>query len=224
MRRYIYFDENACNENGWYNLRIQGSLRDIDRLSGKLMRGMKVTLIDPSGGFQLEAELEFDETWRCWYGKPVGVVEYLVPAYWLTSAEAEEATRLISGNEFDQAIDLIQNPKRECAPWDKPPWWLSRSLVGHVLEAVLRFGINVPKSVLIGPAWQVMSLSRQEAFHLGEAIAHLLKEKPQEMFITDRYPGVPDVGRLAASYIRDACQIPELYDAVAIFPGWMEDR
>ena len=55
----IYFDENAGDQLGRYDLGIPGSLRDLDRLAGKLVSGMHVTLHD-DGDLELEAVLEYD--------------------------------------------------------------------------------------------------------------------------------------------------------------------
>ena len=66
----IYFDENAGDQAGRYDLGIPGSLRDIAPLAGKLASGMHVTLHDDQN-LEVEAILEFDHAGNPWMALPL---------------------------------------------------------------------------------------------------------------------------------------------------------
>lgn len=66
----IYFDENAGDQAGRYDLGIPGSLRDIAPVAGKLTSGMHVTLHD-NQQMEVEAILEFDHDSGRWMGVPM---------------------------------------------------------------------------------------------------------------------------------------------------------
>ncbi len=66
----IYFDENAGDERGRYDLGIAGSRRDIERLAGKLSNGVHVLLYDGQE-IEVEAVLEFDQALNRWMALPL---------------------------------------------------------------------------------------------------------------------------------------------------------
>jgi hypothetical protein len=66
----IYFDENAGDTRGRYDLGIQGSRRDLDILAGKLRNGLHVTLYDGQE-IEVEAVLEFDQASNRWMASPL---------------------------------------------------------------------------------------------------------------------------------------------------------
>jgi hypothetical protein len=66
----IYFDENAGDERGRYDLGIPGARRDLDRLAGKLGDGVHVLLYDGQQ-IEVEAVLEFDPTSNRWMASPL---------------------------------------------------------------------------------------------------------------------------------------------------------
>jgi len=66
----IYFDENAGDERGRYDLGIAGSRRDLERLTGKLGNGVHVVLYDGQE-IEVEAILEFDQASNRWMALPL---------------------------------------------------------------------------------------------------------------------------------------------------------
>ncbi len=66
----VYFDENAGNEHGRYDLGIPGSRRDLVQLAGKLSNGDHVMLYDRQE-FEVEAVLEFDPASNRWMAVPL---------------------------------------------------------------------------------------------------------------------------------------------------------
>ncbi len=66
----IYFDENAGDERGRFDLGIPGALRDIEPIASQLSDGMHVILYD-SEELEVEAVLEFDQEYRCWMADPL---------------------------------------------------------------------------------------------------------------------------------------------------------
>lgn len=56
----IYFDDNAGDERGRYDLGIPGSRRDLEPLAAELSNGVHVMLYDGQE-IEVEAVLEFDE-------------------------------------------------------------------------------------------------------------------------------------------------------------------
>ena len=66
----IYFDENAADENGRYDLGIPGSRRDLASLAGELTDGVHVMLYDRQE-IEVEAVLEFDEASERWMAQPL---------------------------------------------------------------------------------------------------------------------------------------------------------
>ncbi len=66
----IYFDENAGDGNGRYDLGIPGSRRDLAPLAGELGNGLHVMLYDGQE-IEVEAVLEFDEASDRWMALPL---------------------------------------------------------------------------------------------------------------------------------------------------------
>ena len=66
----IYFDENAGDENGRYDLGIPGSRRDLAPLAGELSNGVHVMLYDGKD-IEVEAGLEFDAASGRWMALPL---------------------------------------------------------------------------------------------------------------------------------------------------------
>ena len=66
----IYFDGNAGDERGRFDLGIPGSSRDIKRLAGKLTEGLRVALYDDEE-LEVEAVLEFDTKYNIWMARPL---------------------------------------------------------------------------------------------------------------------------------------------------------
>jgi hypothetical protein len=66
----IYFDENAGDERGRYDLGIPGARGDLDRLAGKLGDGVHVLLYDGQE-IEVEAVLEFDQPSNRWMASPL---------------------------------------------------------------------------------------------------------------------------------------------------------
>jgi hypothetical protein len=66
----IYFDENAGDERGRYDLCIPGSRRDLEQLAGKLGNGVHVMLYDGQE-IEVEAVLEFDQASNRWMALPL---------------------------------------------------------------------------------------------------------------------------------------------------------
>ena len=65
----IYFDTNACDEDGRYWLSLAGCLPDIERLGDTLHPGMRVILY-MTDELEVEATLEWDEVHQRWLGCP----------------------------------------------------------------------------------------------------------------------------------------------------------
>ena len=61
----IYFDENARDERGRYDLGLPGSLQDIGPIAAQLTNGMRVILYDTEE-LEIEAVLEYDENYKRW--------------------------------------------------------------------------------------------------------------------------------------------------------------
>lgn len=80
----IYFDENAGDERGWYDLGIPGSLRDIKPVAKKLANGLRVILYDGQE-IEVEAVLEYNDDTKRWMALPL----------WETSSTATAS--LVSG-------------------------------------------------------------------------------------------------------------------------------
>jgi hypothetical protein len=66
----IYFDENAGDARGRYDLGIPGSRQDLERLSAKLGEGVRVMLYDGQE-IEIEAVLEFDRSSNRWMALPL---------------------------------------------------------------------------------------------------------------------------------------------------------
>ena len=66
----IYFDENAGDGNGRYDLGIPGSRRDLAPLAGELSDGVHVMLYDGQE-IEVEAVLEFDAASDRWMALPL---------------------------------------------------------------------------------------------------------------------------------------------------------
>lgn len=66
----IYFDTNAGDENGRFDLGISGSLADIEPILADLKDGMRVVLYD-GDGLEVEAVLEFDKRYARWMALPI---------------------------------------------------------------------------------------------------------------------------------------------------------
>lgn len=66
----IYFDENAGDARGRYDLGIAGARRDIKRLTGKLGDGLHVLLYD-GGNIEVEAVIEYDQAANRWMASPL---------------------------------------------------------------------------------------------------------------------------------------------------------
>lgn len=66
----IYFDENAGDERGRYDLGIPGSRRDLEQLAGKLGNGVHILLYDGQE-IEVEAVLEFDQASNRWMALPL---------------------------------------------------------------------------------------------------------------------------------------------------------
>jgi hypothetical protein len=66
----IYFDENAGDENGRYDLGIPGSRRDLAPVAGELSNGVHVMLYDGQE-IEVEAVLEFDAASDRWMALPL---------------------------------------------------------------------------------------------------------------------------------------------------------
>ena len=66
----IYFDENAGDEHGRYDLGIPGSRRDVEQLAGKLSNGVHVMLYDGQN-IEVEAVVEFDQASHRWMASPL---------------------------------------------------------------------------------------------------------------------------------------------------------
>src|SRR3954466_2385329 len=101
-----------------------------------LERGLSVILLDPWVGFQIDAQLEYDEEYHLWVGVPVSDTRYLVPAYWLSDADVDEVIRLLRSQDPDGVLDLVQVDERSFRPWDEAPWWLSRDMLGDIVQVL----------------------------------------------------------------------------------------
>ena len=66
----IYFDENAGDQHGRYDLGITGARRDLERLSGRLEDDTHVLLYDGED-IEVEAVLEFDQASNRWMALPL---------------------------------------------------------------------------------------------------------------------------------------------------------
>jgi hypothetical protein len=73
----IYFDPNAGDEAGRFDLGITGSLRDIEPIASKLKNGMRVVLYDGEE-LEVEALIEFDIRYQRWMAIPIwSTLKYL---------------------------------------------------------------------------------------------------------------------------------------------------
>ncbi len=66
----VYFDENAGDQRGRYDLGIPGSRRDLEALAGELRSGVHVMLYDGQE-IEVEAVLEFDQASDRWMALPL---------------------------------------------------------------------------------------------------------------------------------------------------------
>jgi hypothetical protein len=66
----IYFDENAGDEKGRFDLGIPGSLRDIAPIAGQVRDGLHVMLYD-NEALEVEAVLEFEPAYQRWMARPL---------------------------------------------------------------------------------------------------------------------------------------------------------
>ena len=66
----IYFDPNAGDERGRFDLGIPGALSDIELISSEFSDGMHVILYD-NDQLEVEAVLEFDQKYQRWMAHPL---------------------------------------------------------------------------------------------------------------------------------------------------------
>jgi hypothetical protein len=66
----VYFDENAGDARGRFDLGIPGSRRDLETLAGELRNGAHVLLYDGQE-IAVEAILEFDQASDRWMAMPL---------------------------------------------------------------------------------------------------------------------------------------------------------
>jgi hypothetical protein len=222
MAHYIYFDGNEGDEKGRYQLGIPGSLEDIARLGDKIRVGQSVKLLEADGDFEIDAILERDAAgpWKGqWMGAPVGEYRPLLPAYGIRQEQYPEILECVRSSDRDRLFDLIQKDSQKFAPWTETPWWMGRSLLGEVFDVLSKSGCSMPACHALGVHGRLLLVERVPARVLSTAIAEFLQKHPEEVFTQSRYQGMPDAGRLAAEYLRGACDMTQDYPATAVFLG-----
>ena len=66
----IYFDENAGDQRGRYDLGIPGARHDLEQLTDELCNGVHVLLYDGQD-MEVEAVIEFDQASNRWMALPL---------------------------------------------------------------------------------------------------------------------------------------------------------
>ena len=155
-----------------------------------------------------------------WFGKPVdGTVRYPSFGYWLDQDQLAYLNRALIDKHLDRAIHVLHHFATECASRHQDDWWLCRSVVGELLDLVLRKVSAPPDRTSIRPAGDLILFSPAQAAELGDALDELLRTDPPELgeIFASHLRARKDVVNRLGQYVRTACKVPSEFAALALF-------